>query len=190
MYMQQPQRETLTDNLADIIQILHLGYRSGTLTVERTVGQTIEEGYIVLVNGQVVDARANQYNGSRAFNYLTTWRSCRFSFIEAGDAGSEISQGRSQLPSGTTTRPLSQRLQSTTDAHNMVRPSSFPKRLQAGEAALANPQTSQLERAYRRLLLLVNGQRSLRELARLMARDPEEVQVMLDALEHAGLIQQ
>jgi hypothetical protein len=188
--MQQPQRETLTDNLADIIQVLQLGYRSGTLTVERMVGQTREEGSIVFVNGRVVDARVNQYDGVRAFNYLKTWRSCRFSFIDAGDAEPEVLQSRSQSFPRIPTRPLPQHLQNAADSHNMAWSSPFPRRLQAGEAALANPPPLQLERAYRRLLLLVNGQRSLSELARLMARDPEEVQVMLDALERAGLIQQ
>ncbi len=188
--MQQPQRETLTDNLADIIQILQIGYRSGTLTVERTASQITEEGYIVLVNGRVVDAKVNQYNGSQAFNYLRTWKNCRFSFIDAGYTEPEMLQGRSQPSSGTTTRPLLQNSHSATNAHNVVRPSLFPRRLQAGEAALVTPQSLQLERAYRRLLLLVNGQRSLSELARLMARNPEEVQTMLDALEYAGLIQQ
>ena len=68
----QPQRETLTDSLANIIQILQLGYRSGTLTVERNVGQAIEEGYIVFVNGRAVDAHVNAYSGMTAFSYLQT----------------------------------------------------------------------------------------------------------------------
>jgi hypothetical protein len=38
--------------------------------------------------------------------------------------------------------------------------------------------------------LLVNGQRNLTVLARLIARSPDEVQVLLDDLKKAGLIQQ
>src|ERR1700730_6253728 len=93
----QPQRETLTDSLTNIIQILQLGYRSGTLTVERNTGQTIEEGSIVFVNGRVVDAQTNQYSDLAAFNYLQTWGSCRFSFSDASDTNATSRSGSPAL---------------------------------------------------------------------------------------------
>jgi len=178
----QPQRETQTDSLANIIQILQLGYRSGTLTVERNAGQTIEEGYIVFVNGRAVDARAGPYSGMTAFNYLQTWRSCRFSFINAGNT---------TLPSGSPASNHTSRPQlSGPPASKNVMHSPFPRLSQAGETAISRPETTRLSRMHRRLLLLINGQRSLTVLARLMARSPDEVQTLLDDLEQAGLIQQ
>src|SRR5579859_7205913 len=89
----QSQRETLTDSLTNIIQILQLGYRSGTLTVERNVWQTMEEGYIVFSNGRAVDAWTSQYRGQVAFDYLNTWGSCRFSFVNASDTHATSSSG-------------------------------------------------------------------------------------------------
>ena len=68
--------------------------------------------------------------------------------------------------------------------------SPFPRRLPAGDAALSHPESVHIQRIHRRLLLLVNGQRYVSELARLLALNPDEVQVLLDALEQAGLIQQ
>ncbi|MDQ2717809.1 MAG: MarR family transcriptional regulator, partial [Chloroflexota bacterium] len=47
-----------------------------------------------------------------------------------------------------------------------------------------------LSRAHRRLLLLINGERSIHELARLTGHDREEVSRMLYELERAGLIRQ
>src|SRR5581483_6823834 len=89
----QPQRETMTDNLADIIHIIHIGCKSGTLTVERGEGTTVEEGFITFVEGRPIDARAGLKNGQTAFNYLNTWQTCRFSFID--HAGQN---GHSRLP--------------------------------------------------------------------------------------------
>ena len=176
----------MTDSLTNIIQILQLGYRSGTLTVERNAGQAIEEGYIVFSNGRVIDAQTNQYSGLAAFNYLNTWGSCRFSFINASDIhptprSYSLNSVRAPSDSGSLA-PL--------DAHGRAVNSPFPRLTQAGEAAITHPEAAPVQRLHRRLLLLINGQRNLTALARLMARNPDEVQVLLDDLEQAGLIQQ
>jgi Domain of unknown function (DUF4388) len=184
----QVQRETLTDSLTNIIQILQLGYRSGMLAVERNAGQTIEEGYIVFSNGRVVDARTNQYSGPAAFNYLNSWGSCRFSFINASDIHTTPlpqpyapNYGKAPSVSGSL---------APVDASGRAVHSPFPRLSQAGEAAISHPEAAPVQRLHRRLLLLINGQRNLTVLARLMARNPDELQVLLDDLEQAGFIQQ
>jgi hypothetical protein len=192
----------MTDNLADIIQLIHLGSRDGTLTVERNIGGMIEEGYIVFVNGAVVDARAGQYSGLAAFNYLNTWRTCRFSFL-SGSATMRPLTGASVPGPGngangtSTANPSSARITASmpdgvasTFDKGLVPPYNFPVRLQPGEQTVQYLETAQIPRVHRRLLLLVNGQRSTQELARLMGRSLAEVQVLLDDLERAGLIRQ
>lgn len=191
----------MTDSLADIIQLLHLGFKNGVLTVERDAGTSVEEGYIVFNNGRVVEAKVGHYTGLTAFNYLNSWRTCRFSF----------STHAMVLPPPSQTSPPSLRSDSSplvnTFTHNgippagqnggsnhyytrPVSPSTFPVRLDAGEITLQHPEAMPLQRSHRRLLLLINGQRNVNELARLMARTIEEVQALLDELEHAGLIRQ
>jgi Domain of unknown function (DUF4388) len=181
-----PQRETLTDSLTNIIQILQLGYRSGTLTVERNAGQTIEEGSIVFVNGRVVDAQTNQYSYLAAFNYLKTWGSCRFSFIDASDTNANSPSGSPALNHARA--PF--RSGFLVPAYGEAAYSPFPRLSQAGKAAVSHLEAAPVQRTHRRLLLLINGQRNLTVLARLMARNPDEVQVLLDDLAQAGLIQQ
>ena len=201
----QPQRETLTDSLADIIQILQIGFRSGTLTVERGEGQGLEEGYLIFVNGRVVDARTGQHTNWSAFNYLKTWGSCRFSF----DSGAPASP----MP-GLPSQPLlngngngngrvngSRAINGSASGEFMtVTPPGFPGqqldpsarvpvRSSSGEAALLHPDSTGLPRVHRRLLLLINGQRSYDDLARLMSRNFDEVRPLLDDLEQAGFIQ-
>ncbi|HEY4385795.1 MAG TPA: DUF4388 domain-containing protein [Ktedonobacteraceae bacterium] len=187
----EPQRETMTDSLAAIIQIIHLGYQSGTLTVERGEGNMLQEGMIVFANGRVVEARAGQYSGLAAFNFLNTWQTCRFSFVSGTQTGPQaLSPGRNEVSNSfrSASKPLEHNDQSS-GYYNHV-PALLPARLPAGEAALQRPETFHMPRTHRRLLLLVNGQRNISELTRILARPPEETQALLNDLERAGLIRQ
>lgn len=193
----QPQRETMTDSLADIIQIIHLGSKNGRLTVERGEGNKREEGFITFLNGNVIEARIGPYDGAIAFNYLNTWRTCRFAFVNDVPA-LPPGQGRAN---GTTnplpppnafiyhaTTPEGQNNSSYLSNGRGGSHPSFPVRLQQGEATLHHLENAQIPRLHRRLLLLVNGQRGVDELARLMGRSFDEVETLLSDLERAGLI--
>lgn len=201
----QPQRETLTENLADIIQILQIGFRSGTLAVERGEGQGREEGYLVFVNGKVVDSKAGQYTHWSAFQYLKTWRSCRFSFESDTPAllpPAPPSPSMHRNGNGSSSWPANgyaiggprsiapPSFPANRDASQPGSLTRIPVRSPAGDAALLHPDSTGLQRVHRRLLLVINGQRNCDDLARLMARNPDEVQVLLDSLEQAGFIKQ
>jgi hypothetical protein len=198
----QPQRETMTDNLADIIHIIHIGCKSGTLTVERGEGNTLEEGFILFIEGRAVEAKVGQRNGMAAFNYLNMWQTCRFAFVSQTE--------QSSFPARPTTQPLtpqprnssrtSGQLSNATTSTNTdslsypyqvpERQPSCPLRTPSGEVAVQHPENFQLPRFHRRLLLLINGQRNVQELARLMVRNFNEVQALLNDLERSGFIQQ
>ena len=97
------QRETTTNNLADVIQVIQIGHRTGTLTVERGEGTIFEEGIIVFVNGQIIDAKCGQQSGPVALGWLTTWTICRFSFIVDASLNSQHpSYPQSGSPQTTT----------------------------------------------------------------------------------------
>jgi len=191
----------MTDSLADLIQLLHLGGKSGTLTVERNIGTIVEDGYIIFSSGRVVEARVGQVNGLTAFNYLNTWQACRFSFANEIEASLQLpssslpksgplsaSNGNHATDRAIQSGPL--RAASNTYYEGTAASSSFPVRLLQGEVALQHPETTSLSRTHRRLLLLINGQRSVSELARLLTRSFEEMQALLADLERADLIQQ
>ncbi len=196
----QPQRGTTTEQLADIIEILRIGNKSGTLMVERGEGRTLEEGSIIFIEGQAVEARVNQQSGSAAFNYLSTWQRCHFSFVSHATNPSpqptrfppirQGSSGNDGVAPGTNYIQPQQamRLQNNFNAWNAEL--SLPQRLLRGEEALQYPENAQLPRVHRRLLLLINGRRSVGELARLMTRDTDEIYKLLNDLERVGLIQQ
>src|ERR1051326_389575 len=75
-----PQPATSTDRLANVIQVIQLGRKTGTLTAEREGSNGLEQGIIFFVNGQVARARAQHLEGTAAFQWLNTWSACRFTF--------------------------------------------------------------------------------------------------------------
>src|SRR5205807_1135602 len=78
--MSQPQ-DQVTHRLVTFIQSVQLRRGSGVLSAKRGEGANVEEGSIVFVNGQVTDAKVGRYTGSEAFNRLSTWENCHFSFV-------------------------------------------------------------------------------------------------------------
>src|SRR5262249_2339360 len=65
-----------------------------------------------------------------------------------------------------------------------------PQRTKPSELALQIIEKSGLTRAHRRLFLLIDGQRTIEELARLAGRSVEDVQVMLQDMERISVLLQ
>lgn len=186
------QRGTAADRLADIIQVIRLARRTGQLTAERGgIDTALEEGTIVFVDGQVVEAHAGYRNGLEAFNWLSSWQNCRFTFIPS--TTSTTSPGISpispqQSPNRSTTAPL--------PANNGHLPPStttepVPRRLRHPNEVLPYFERLGLSRTHRHLFLLIDGQRTTSELVRLMQQRSraDEVYTLLADLERTGLIQ-
>ncbi len=200
----QPQHQTMTDCLADIIHIIHVSGKSGVLVVERGKGQTVEEGFITFVGGRVVEARIGPQSGLAAFNYLNTWQACCFALMSHtanADSSTYLAQlpptYRSSVPDNTSStnvlpsfHPMSKNNESLRYANGAVARPTAPFRLHMGKEMLQLSETMQLPRLHRRLLLLIDGQRGIHELARLMVRSFDEVQKLLNDLERGGLIRQ
>ncbi len=189
------QRETATDRLADVINVIRLGRRTGMLTVERGQGTTFEEGSILFANGQIVQANVGILSGQEALAWLSAWGDCMFAFIE---------QSTSSFPAFTTPQASYKPSLNTPNAqlrgqlHNnspMTESverfvSGPPRRTTSIEEGLALLEQRGFSRTYRRLLLLIDGRRSITELGRLVGHSAEEVARQLDELERAGFIQQ
>lgn len=71
---------TATDRLANVIEVVELGQRSGLLAVERGSGSVLEEGELYFVSGRVVYASLAGLRGREALAALTRWGPCRFAF--------------------------------------------------------------------------------------------------------------
>jgi hypothetical protein len=223
---QQPKTET--DRLANVIQVLQLGQKTGRLIVERNDGPHFEQGIITLVNGQVVQASLNQLQGPEAFSRLKNWGACRFAFVLEqrgtngrlptpsvrpsspqapqgpawGDTGNRAygtfpppsrASGTAPLPGSPysqgqiysrTTRNLGGDRQSTPTEWLAT-----PYRTRHMEEGMRLIEQMGLSRTHRRLFLLIDGGRTVKELIRLMAHDPADVQKLLQDLQRAGVVQ-
>jgi hypothetical protein len=106
-------REATTEQLSYVIHSMLLAHQTGILKVERSFGNIIEEGTIVFINGQVVQAAASQYRGAEAsidqlrgveaLNRLSEWGFCRFIFLQT--SVEELSQISQRLLAGPNASP-------------------------------------------------------------------------------------
>lgn len=209
---QQPKTET--DRLANVIQVLQLGQKTGVLSVERNTGPNFEQGLLTLVNGQIIQASVGQRQGQDALAWLGSWGPCRFSFsaeqrsVMTGTTGPMPALGPrtesgygSPLPTTTPGPgyPPQTPFPRTTGNLRGSGPLSGPlpspawnttpyRTCQIEEGMLAIEQVS-LSRAHRRLFLLIDGRRTFQELVRLVSHEPAEVHRLLKDLERVGVVQ-
>jgi len=71
----------VVDHLVKIIQALQIARTTGTLVATRGEEASHESGTLVFLNGRVVQARAGRREGREAFNWLSTWGKCRYTFV-------------------------------------------------------------------------------------------------------------
>jgi Domain of unknown function (DUF4388) len=206
---QQP--ATLTDRLANVIQVIQLGRKTGTLSVERSSGNSLEQGTVYFVNGLMTQASAHQLRGLAAFQWLNTWGSCRFTFTPSDSAVATnrlVSIRLGQVPASKhegfqDTDPTiriqaqarafsSSGTENNQNRHHGISPQnvsgSIPNQVRFLEDAVERIERMKLSRAHRRLFLLIDGHRTTADLARLMGRRQVEVDALLHDLERADVV--
>lgn len=184
-----PQPATSTDRLANVIQVIQLGRKTGTLTAEREGRNGLEQGIIFFVNGQVARASVQHLEGAAAFQWLNTWSACRFTFAPSTSPATTVKLPAVQAESMPEVES-SGNVASLHEGNGWVRPEArIPFQHRALDEALRSIEQAHLSRAHRRLYLLIDGQRSPTELARLMGRSQHEIDALLHDLERAGVIQ-
>ena len=201
-----PQKETITNSLADVIQVIQLGRQSGVLTVERGEGETLEEGMMTFVSGQAVAAQTPVFNGQNALRWLGSWGTCRFAFIltptsEIPSIPAPVSAPafeRRMTDTGTHPRiPISPLRESAAKRQasnsragqviSFIPASVVPHLVISLEESLRRVDQLGLSRQHRRLLLLIDGQRNVAEMVRLIGRTQYEAQKLLADLEQAEI---
>lgn len=207
------QRETATDRLVSIIQLVQLGRKTGVLTAKRGDGITQEEGTITFIKGQITQTSVGRRRDSEALNWLTTWGNCRFTFVSSDPAETssltaispevQVYGTRDTDPRLRQQRPLvdnqtgpltareSNRIKSLNPDTQAPAPvvATAPFRTRQIDSALRVIENMGLSRTHRHLLLLIDGQRSIPELVRLMRRSEHEIASLLHDLEQATVIQ-
>lgn len=221
-----PEQEyTVTEHLAQVIDAIQLGRKTGVLTVQRGEGPTFEGGMIIFVSGQPVRAQVGYMNTPESLEWLNSWRECRFAFLpyippDLALASPALLPGKSPTtapitgkhPSIPGTSPITGQhpaypgaqpgnpvggsqsypgAQPTYPGMQPGQPSfvhSAPYRIKQVDEAMYIMDQRGFPRIYRRLLLLLDGSRTILELAQLFGRSPDEVYEFVSHLEAAGLV--
>ncbi len=175
------QRYTATDQLANVIDAIQLGRKTGLLTVTRGEAHRREDGCIIFVSGQIARAFVGNRIGSEALRMLMSWTFCQFLF--QADIPPDV-----VLPGGNPqTAALYKAME--TPANERASPLALiPQRLRDTNEAIYEMEQRGLTRVHRHLFLLLDGQRSVKDLVVLIGRSPDELIVLLRQLEQVGLI--
>ena len=159
------------------------------------------------MNGQIKETTTGRRSGAAALNWLSTWSHCRYKFTSsngkqaqpldveraatanngrlfAGDLNSNIGQRRSEPLLPVTASNWERRPTPAPTPASIIFYPTLPL-----AAALRSIEQSNLSRTHRQLFLLIDGQRSVQELARLAAKNEQEVQELLRDLQRIGIIQ-
>jgi hypothetical protein len=192
-------RVTATTQISTVVDVLQLGKKTGILNVERGSGETFEEGMVAFVNGQVVQSVIGSYTGRDASIKLSLWTACRFSFVPM--QSEEVRQKilpLSQNKTNTTPRtektqklPIygSQKTKQVAQDNLYRQPWIAMSYKGARDDLLLTLDHLGFSRTHRRLFLLIDGRRSISELAMLISRTPDETMTLLIDLRQARLIQ-
>lgn len=190
-------RGTTTDQLVSIIQVIQMGRKSGTLTVERGENMNLEEGTIIFVQGQITEAHVGRRNNQVALAWFKTWKACRFTFVPTVSA--RPTGQMPAMPAETPRVALKETNPHLSTPPSAVQPergtgplqdaSPLPRRILPAEEALRLVELGGLSRVHRRLLLLIDGRRTTQELVRLMGRSPDDVQKLLHDLAYIRVVQ-
>lgn len=195
-----PQQEQLADQLLPIIREIQLRRQSGTLTVQRGEGATLERGSITFVKGQITQAKTDRRTGNDAFNALSTWRNCYYRFTPSLPSDNITSQSGTSTPSLPELPGASPSAPSLFDRRGDSRASNTPASLPSDAPSNAPYRTRQMDdamkiidyrglsRLHRHLFLLIDGHRTIAELVQLLKHDRREIEKLLRDLERATLI--
>jgi Domain of unknown function (DUF4388) len=189
-------RPNPAEKLSDVIDLLCARHYSGLLSVERFEGRRFEEGEIYFEQGCPVYACYNQKTSKEAFARLETWRQVYFAFNKNVPCPLSRDIPPPSLLPPSEPNQLSQPLSS-----GELRWDTLP-RLRAAPRPLSNvaqlvPHRSEvkqnilslpLTRAQRAVYLLVDGKRTVVDLARCIGKSIQDVIKLLNELLGLGLI--
>ena len=180
-------RGTATNKLADVIQMLQMARKSGTLRVNRDrYDDTVEHGVVILQNGRITDASLDVYRGLEALQRLQGWQLCYFVFQSPVQSNSPpLPSAQTQAVDRNAGTGFSAGAKPDTGPLEARR---VPQRMRAVNEILPYFDRLGLTRIHRQLFLLIDGHRSVSEIIILIGHRMEEIDTLLDDLERVGLI--
>jgi hypothetical protein len=158
----------ITEHLTNILAAITQRHQTGVLSIEYVGEQGIEKGEIYFEGGNTVHARTEEEWGKSALARISHWRRVQCAFFE----------GVKPLTAFYT--PLS---------HVELAHPGIHAVFQARPAAATAPALSHLERRARMVFMLLDGKRTVQDVARLTNHTESEVARILVRLLKSGYIE-
>ena len=146
------------ERLDSVLELARARRQNGMITIEHTQGGRVEEGEVFFQTGQPINARVGHLVGQDALNWLMKWRNITYTI------GTEESL---------------QSVSSTPGIEWLV-----PQKRGIEREVLALP----LTRRQRFVYFLVDGHRTVADLARCTGKNTQEIELILSELREQGLV--
>ena len=146
------------ERLDSVLELARARRQNGMMTIEHTQGGRVEEGEVFFQTGQPINARVGHLVGQDALNWLMKWRNITYTI------GTEESL---------------QSVSSTPGIEWLV-----PQKRGIEREVLALP----LTRRQRFIYFLVDGRRTVADLARCTGKNTQEIELILSELQEQGLV--
>jgi hypothetical protein len=197
-------RENIAESLLPVLEFFRARQQTGLLSIERVYNGMLEEGEIYLRAGRPIYAATGQISGQDALNRLLNWHQIRFAFLPNAPYPPAPANPYTSMPRVTPLLPgVSQtngELPMATDrvnddaagyigispAETIYKPGLewlIPQRLSGDLRVL-----EMLTRRQRSVYLLVDGKRTIADLARCTGKTVQEIERVLVELQEQGLL--
>jgi Domain of unknown function (DUF4388) len=206
-------RDMMAESVEDVLKLVRSRRQSGLLSIEHTQGSMLEEGEIYFQSGQPVYARVGRIVGQDALTWLSRWHPINFAFItnvprppaSLQIAETAVSRFATSTPGAAAPAQGYPRFDSNEppgvwsrqngNARSNPEPVTattstpgiewlIPQKRGNEREVLAMP----LTRRQRFIYFLVDGRRTVADLARCTGKSIQEVERTLGELQEQGLI--
>lgn len=168
------ERTMAAESVSNVLELARMRRQSGLLTIEQYNGGRIQKGEIYLQAGQPVYIRLGPLVGQEALTRLLSWRNVQFT-LQLDEAGTAP-----LTPVGKNTGNDASRANTPAPGLEWL----TPQKRDEGRDFLSLP----LTRRQRFIYFLVDGRRTMSDLARCTGKNIQEVELILRELQDQGLV--
>ncbi|MGH2478744.1 MAG: DUF4388 domain-containing protein [Ktedonobacteraceae bacterium] len=201
-------RDIAAESIGDLLEVARLQRRNGMLRAECSQRGYLEEGEIYLQGGEPIYAYTDMLTGTEALHYLLSWRNIYFAFVSSvpqppANIVASVRTNRVSAPTQVPTTPAppmrvpapqgprwslaGERTATMTPPKYTSTPGMawlVPQKARPRQDALTQP----LSRRQRVIYFLIDGQRTIGDLARTTGKTVTDVELILGELREQGLI--
>jgi hypothetical protein len=187
------------ESLDGVLELARTRRQNGMMTIEHSQGGRVEAGEVFFQTGQPIHARVGRLVGQDALNWLMNWRNIMYttgtdqslqSVAKTTVNNRNITTSTPSPTPKSTTGPVSAQLQMNGRGSPLSNTSTpgiewlVPQKRGIEREVLALP----LTRRQRFIYFLVDGRRTVADLARCTGKNTQEIELILSELREQGLV--